>query len=122
MNKKEYQEAVEQLKNLRIAIQEKDETLKVLIKQERKLSEKLKRPNPRSTGACDCDGTQIYIGDQVKFLTKGKYKSKKGIVYKISDNKTRVTARDENNFSITRAPNNLKIITKSHEFNCCSRN
>ena len=120
MNKKEYTEALEQLKNLHIAIYEKDETLKFLIKQERQLSEKLKKVNPRSTGAYDCDGTQIYFGDVVEFQTKGKYKSSRGIVYKVSSNKLRVTARDEKNFSISRAPKNLKIVTKSHEHDCCS--
>ena len=115
-------EALEQLKKLRIAIYEKDETLKFLLNQERQLSEKLKKANPSSTRAYDCNGTQIYFGDLVEFQTKGKYKSRRGVVYKVSDNKTRVTARDKNNFSITRAPKNLKIIAKSHEYDCCSRN
>ena len=114
-------EALEQLRNLRIAIEEKDETLRFLIDQERRLSDRLKRPNPRSTGVRDCDGTPIYIGDRVKFLTKGQHSAKEGIVYKISDSKTRVTARDARNFSVTRAPKNLKVVTKSHEFDCCSR-
>ena len=121
MNRKEYLEALEQLRNLRIAIEEKDETLSFLLDQERRLSDQLKRPNPRSTGVKDCDGTPIYIGDKVKFLTKGLHSATEGIVYKISSSKTRVTARDARNFSISRAPKNLKVITKSHEFDCCSR-
>ena len=120
MNKIDYREGLEQLKNLRFAIRERDETLKFLLKQERELSEKFKKANPRSTGAYDCDGTQIYFGDLVEFETKGKYKSSRGIVYKVSKNKSRVTARDENNFSISRSPKNLKIISKSHEYDCCS--
>ena len=121
MNRKEYLEALEQLRNLCIAIEEKDETLRFLIDQERRLSDRLKRPNPRSTGVHDCDGTPIYIGDKVEFLTKGKHSAKQGIVYKVSDSKTRVTARDSRNFNITRAPKNLRVVTKSHEFDCCSR-
>ena len=121
MNRKEYLEALEQLRNLRIAISEKDETLRYLIDQERRLSDSLKRPNPRSTGVQDRDGTTIYFGDKVEFLTKGKHSATEGIVYKVSKSKTTVTARDKRNFNISRAPKNVRVITKSHEYDCCSR-
>ena len=57
----------------------------------------------------DRDGTEILIGDRVRFLTRGLYSSRTGVVYKISRNGERVTSRDERNLSISRAPYNLQI-------------
>ena len=55
---------------------------------------------------------EIYIGDKVKFLSKGRYKSKTGIVYKISKTGERITSRDPSGNSITRHPRNLEVISK----------
>ena len=43
----------------------------------------------------DVNGTEILIGDKVRFLTRGVYNSWTGTVYKISRNGARVTARDK---------------------------
>ena len=46
----------------------------------------------------------------VQFLSGGKFTSKTGIAYKVADNLERVTARDSQKISISRAPENLKVI------------
>ena len=58
----------------------------------------------------DRTGTEILIGDQVRFLTSGRHTSTTGVVYKISNNGARVTARDNQGRSISRAPHNISII------------
>ena len=60
----------------------------------------------------DRAGIEILIGDQVRFLTSGKHNSTTGVVYKISNNGTRVTARDSEGRSISRAPHNITVITQ----------
>ena len=56
----------------------------------------------------DAKGHRIRIGDKVKFLKKGLYRSTQGIVYKYS--KHTVTTRDAQGQSITRKPCNVEII------------
>ena len=58
----------------------------------------------------DVNGTEILIGDEIRFLTRGVYNSWTGTVYKISRNGARVTARDERSRSISRAPGNMEVI------------
>ena len=58
----------------------------------------------------DRNGTEILIGDEVMFLTQGAYNSWSGVIYKVSSNGARVTARDNNRRSISRAPNNVEIV------------
>ena len=60
----------------------------------------------------DNEGTEILIGDQVQFVTRGLFTSTRGVVYKISASGNRVTARDNLRRSISRAPHNLKVILK----------
>ena len=69
-------------------------------------------PSRRSTflGVHDSQGKEIHVGDTVNFLSKGNFTSKTGEVYKISGNLRRVTSRDKENRSISRAPNNLKVV------------
>ena len=63
----------------------------------------------------DWSDTEILIGDTVRFLTRGRYDSWTGIVYKISSNRARITARDERGRSISRAPHNVEVIDGRHE-------
>ena len=58
--------------------------------------------------ARDRKGELIVLGDRVRFLTKGLYRSTEGVVTKI--NKRRVTARDTSGNAISRAPHNVEII------------
>ena len=58
----------------------------------------------------DRDGRLIHIGDVVTILTPGRYKSAKGTVYSVARSGTTVTARDDRNNAITRAPRNVRII------------
>ena len=58
----------------------------------------------------DRTGIEILVGDQVRFLTPGKHNSTTGVVYKISSNGARVTARDSEGRSISRAPHNISVI------------
>ena len=55
----------------------------------------------------DTNNTEILIGDEVRFLTRGVYDSWTGVVYKVSSNGARVTARDDRGRSISRAPSNV---------------
>ena len=61
-------------------------------------------------GVYDSENREIHIGDTVKFLSRGKLGLKEGKVYKVSDNKERVTSKDSRDRSISRAPSNLKVI------------
>lgn len=61
----------------------------------------------------------IYIGDKIKFLTRGRFKSKTRIVYKISRNKERITAKDPSGNSITRHPSNIDVISKDKKDEHC---
>ena len=73
-------------------------------------------PNQREStylGVHDAVGTQIHIGDTVKFLSKGSFTSDTGVVYKISGNLRRVTAKDNKNRSISRSSINLQVQIKS---------
>ena len=63
----------------------------------------------------DRNGTEILIGDEVRFLTGGAYNSWSGVIYKISNSGTRVTARDENGRPISRAPNKVEIVEFRHD-------
>ena len=68
-------------------------------------------PRPSTfLGVYDSENREIHIGDTVKFLSGGKLGSKEGTVYKVSDNKERVTSKDSRDRSISRAPSNLKVI------------
>ena len=53
----------------------------------------------------------IVLGDKVRFLTKGLFRSTEGIVTKI--NKLRITARDSTGRLINRNPENVEIIEDS---------
>ena len=63
----------------------------------------------------DVNGTEILIGDEVRFLTSGVYNSWTGTVYKISRNGARVTAKDERSRSISKAPGNLEVLELRNE-------
>ena len=63
----------------------------------------------------DRHGTEILIGDKVRFLTGGAYNSWSGDIYKISTSGARVTARDDNERLISRAPNNVEIVEFRHQ-------
>ena len=63
----------------------------------------------------DRQGTEIIIGDKVKFPTGGGYKSWSGVIYKVSNSGARVTARADNDRLISRAPNNVEIVEFRHQ-------
>ena len=62
----------------------------------------------------DRDDRVIHIGDQVQFLTQGKYRSTEGKVYKISECGDRVTSRDSDGNPISRDPNNLLVLSSEY--------
>ena len=55
------------------------------------------------------DGRLLCIGDRVTFLTKGRFKSKEGIVSLFSRNEERVFAIDHSGNEIPRAPHNIRV-------------
>jgi hypothetical protein len=61
--------------------------------------------------ARDRKGELIVLGDRVRFLTKGFYRSTEGVVTNI--NKRRISARDNSGNAISRAPHNVEIIFES---------
>ena len=63
----------------------------------------------------DVNGTEILIGDKVRFLTRGVYNSWTGVINKISSNDARSTARDDRSRSISRAPGNVEVIEFRNE-------
>ena len=110
------QEVINELTSLKITIREKEaeledkiEELQVLKKHEKEYRRRLEQGAIRVTGTYDRDGTPIWYGDTVTFLTKGSYDSTEGRVYKVSQDKSRVTCKDKRDFSITRAPHNVKV-------------
>ena len=110
MNDREIQETIKKLKNLRITIEEKEKELRLLKENERKYKTKIQHQEAKRTGTSDRDGTPIWFGDTITFLTKGLYGSSEGTVYKVAKNKSRVTARDTKGNSISRAPNNVRVV------------
>ena len=69
-------------------------------------------PNQREStylGVHYAVGTQIHIEDTVKFLSKGSFTSNTGVVYKVSSNLARVTAKDNKGRNISRSPRNLRV-------------
>ena len=111
MNKKEYEGTLQLLEELKISISKKEQELLELRNQEKDLRTKTRKHGPGSTGVHDRDGTPICIGDEVIFLTKGLHASKRGVVYKVSSNKLRVTSRDNKDKPISRAPHNLRVVS-----------
>ena len=62
----------------------------------------------RKLNNLDRDHKVIHINDRVFILTKGKYTSTEGTVYKISERGDRDTLRDSNVDLISRTPRNLR--------------
>jgi predicted nucleic acid-binding Zn-ribbon protein len=59
----------------------------------------------------DRNGITVRIGDRSRFLTKEKYDSKEGIVYKITTKGDRITAYDKDQNFISRALRNVANIS-----------
>jgi len=74
-----------------------------------KLPAKLNNTTEDNPPATDRDGKIITIGDQVTFLTKGKFKSTEGTVTRFSRLNKRVFATDSDGQEIPRAPSNVRI-------------
>ena len=62
-----------------------------------------------AAGHRDRDGTEIYIGSLVTFLTKGVYDSTEGVV--VSYNKKHIIAQDYKSRRVERAPRNVRVVT-----------
>ena len=67
------------------------------------------RQVPSERRAIDRAGTIINIGNQITFLTRGRFRSTQGVVTRFSKNLERVFAQDENNIDIPRAPRNVRV-------------
>jgi uncharacterized Zn ribbon protein len=65
---------------------------------------------PAKVIAKDTKGNVLEVGQRVKFITKGKYKSTEGIIEKIKE--TRVISIDNKKNKIVRAHQNVEIITR----------
>ena len=111
-------ELKKELRDLRISLQRVEEAIdRLVISQQGQPSGD---ESTISTGVTPTEedfmvrdryGNYISMGDTVKFLTRGRFQSKKGIVYKFSDSSQQVTARDSSGASITRHPSNLEVIS-----------
>ena len=116
MEDEKLQETINKLTDLKITIREKEadlqdriEELIALKENEKKYRKKIEAATIKDTGTYDRDGTPIWYGDTVTFLTKGSHESTEGIVYKVSQDKSRITSKDRRDFSITRAPHNVRV-------------
>ena len=96
-----------ELHRLRVAA---EHIVNLLQTTENRQDRRTENYNHRHPVVRDSDGTEILIGDRVRFLTRGLFSSRTGIVYKISDSGERVTSRDDRNRPISRAPQNLKVL------------
>ena len=112
MNEEEYQKTINELERLRITINEKEQELQKLKIREKELKKNKRKEKSSDTGFYDRDGIPINIGDTVVFLTKGLFNTKEGVVYKLAENKSRVTSKDKRGNSISRAPYNLRVVKK----------
>ena len=74
---------------------------------------KAKQTKQTKTVARDAKGRILEVGQKVRFVTKGKYKSTEGIVETIKD--TRVVSVDKRKNKIVRAHQNVEIISKNDE-------
>ena len=94
---------MKKLEDLEITLSEIKQELKAL-KEHKNYVKKNQIPEVE-----DRDGNSIHLGDTVIFLTKGLFGSSERVVYKISSNGNRVTAKDKNDKSVSRAPYNERI-------------
>ena len=115
MNDKELQETIDKLKSLRVTIEEKEKELRALKDHEKNYKLRIQQRRAKETGTRDRDGTPILFGDTVTFLTKGLYESCEGTIYKVAKNKSRITAKDAKGNSISRPPNNVRVVRVKHE-------
>ena len=104
MNIEETDQRIEQLTKLyrQLVIDTED-----IAQRLQRLKENKRRLESNEPPVVDKYGTEIEIGSEVRFLTKGSYRSTKGVVTKIS--KKRVTSKDNRNNLIVRAPHNLQV-------------
>ena len=76
------------------------------------------KPTPRQPDSISVtyrDGAIITIGATVEFFTRGRFSSSRGKLYKTSDIKELVTAKNSAGRSISRAPHNLRFINQNAE-------
>jgi hypothetical protein len=66
-------------------------------------------------GARDAKGRILKIGQKVRFITKGKYKSTEGFIETIKE--TRVISIDNRKNKIVRAHQNVEVISEDDERN-----
>lgn len=115
-------ELTEELRRLDIQRTQAAYKLKELIEEQSKSSQTPKEDENPPNGQVvteqrlqqatkDRHGNLIVLGDRVRFLTKGLYRSTEGIVSKI--NKTRITAKDNKGILISRSPYNVEVIALS---------
>ena len=101
----------EQIKDLRLAANQIERTLEQHSEErERPGEENQERGPPTDPLVQDRDRNNIHIGDQIIFITRGLYISTTGRVYKVSNTGSRITARDDSGRSISRRPNNVRIV------------
>jgi uncharacterized protein YhaN len=111
----EIEQLTEELREIRIRERETQELIEEL-KEERRRSIQEDEPKNKKKNielAQDREGTTIEEGDEVLFLTEGKYISTGGTVTKISRRSKRVTSRDSRGNLIVRAQRNVKVIKKN---------
>jgi hypothetical protein len=111
----EIKQLTEELREIRIRERETQDLIEEL-RQERRRSVQEDQPKNNQESielAQDREGTTIEEGDEVLFLTQGKYISTGGTVTKISGRSKRVTSRDSRGNLIVRAQRNVKVVKKN---------
>lgn len=109
------QELIQHLEQLRLAADRIELTI-VRIQQEQEDQRAEDRTQPHERGrqlnptVRDRDGEIIHQGDRVFFLTRGRYNSTSGTIYRVARSGYTVSARDDEGRTITRSPRNVRII------------
>jgi hypothetical protein len=104
------EELIERINKLEIENRSLRKDLKQCIKSKPSVNTQVRQTK---TTAKDAKGRVLEVGQKVRFVTKGKYKSTEGIIETIKE--TRVVSIDNKKNKIVRAHQNVEIIPKDDE-------
>ena len=100
----------QELEALTIASKNIERAIRDLEQQEQQLNEVSSADADATACPLDRDGNKLKVGQEIKFLTRGKFSSTRGTVTRFSRNNIRVFAIDSKEVEVSRAPRNVRII------------
>ena len=120
-NRQTIQELTDQLRSIRLAAENIKQTIQLLQEEAENprdddraqpAAEQELRGPPTNPPTRDRDNQLIHYNDKIIFLTRGLYNSTTGRVYRVARNGNTVTARDDQGRSISRQPQNVRILRR----------